>query len=137
MEPLYITNPGKYTSYPIQPGDTIYNLAKVMYGNSDRWEFIVYDNDLNYPYTLEPGTLISLDREMIREAQRAPVANRDPITIDVTEYGGEQSPPSPPYAYPTQSQAPAVSQPWWRKNLHWLLLGGGAALVLLVAMQRR
>lgn len=135
MDPLYITQPDRYTSYPVQPGDTIYSLAKMLYGSENNWQFIVSENNLSYPYKLTPGALLSFDRYMIDEAQRTPA--REPITIDITHAGGTMRTPPTSQPQPLPATAASVNQPWWRRNLHWLLLGGGAALILLVTIQRR
>jgi len=129
-EPLYLKFPDIYSSYPVQQGDTIESLAKSLFGNSRNWGLIAAENGLVFPYKLIPGTLLSIKRSDIinpPEPTNLPLTKETPVNIPEINITKKFDP------FQQLPFIPALTDtsPWWRKNLHWLILGVGASLLLL------
>jgi len=121
---LYLKYPETYTSYPVQPGDTVYSIAKVMYGFEANANALISENNLTPPYNLVPGRLLSINRNVLydKQLQQQMASDAPALTIRITE--GQQ--------YPIQQGSPPLNQQsWLSRNRGKVLLGIGAVALLI------
>lgn len=100
--------------YVVQPGDSLTKIARDELGDIARWEEIARLNDIEEPYTIYEGEVLTLPGGT-RQVEPG---------LTITAESGEGGPDSP--AVPP----PGEPAPAWVKTLGWGALFVGAAWAL-------